>query len=169
MKSSVNGRWLISQTDYGKLVHARLAPGEDSLGKLVTLVRCEAKRLAVEAGAKTILDDGPPGVGCPVTAAITGVDLALIVAEPTLSRIQDLQRVVALCRHFEVPVLVCINNYDINPENTHTIKDYCLGNRIRVIGEIPFSPAVREALVARKSPVDFDCGAVSGIVERMWL
>jgi MinD superfamily P-loop ATPase len=104
-----------------------------------------------------------------VTAAITGVDLALIVTEPTLSGIHDMQRVEALCRHFQVPTLVCINKYDINPQNTRTIKDYCLDNQVPIIGEIPFSPAVRQALVARKSPVDFDCGAVTGIVERMWL
>ncbi len=169
MQSSVNGRWFISETAYGKLVHARLAPGEDNSGKLVTLVRREARRLAEETGAKWILNDGPPGVGCPVTAAITGVDLALIVTEPTLSGIHDMQRVEALCRHFQVPTLVCINKYDINPQNTRTIKDYCLDNQVPIIGEIPFSPAVRQALVARKSPVDFDCGAVTGIVERMWL
>jgi MinD superfamily P-loop ATPase len=168
MQSAVNGRWFISETAYGKLVHARLAPGEDNSGKLVTLVRREARRLAEEAGAAWILDDGPPGVGCPVTAAVTGVDLALIVTEPTLSGIHDMQRVEALCRHFEVPALVCINKYDINPENTRAIKDYCLDNEVPVIGEIPFSPAVRQALVARKSAVDFDCGAVSGVVERMW-
>jgi MinD superfamily P-loop ATPase len=168
MQDSVNGRWFISETAYGKLVHARLAPGEDNSGKLVTLVRREARRLAEEAGTAWILDDGPPGIGCPVTAAITGVDLALIVTEPTLSGIHDMQRVAALCRHFQVPSLVCINKYDINPENTRTIKDYCLENQVPIVGEIPFSPAVRQALVARKSPVDFDCGPVTGIVERMW-
>ena len=169
MQSAVSGRWFISETAQGKLVHARLAPGEDNSGKLVTLVRREARRLAEETGARWILNDGPPGVGCPVTAAITGVDLALIVTEPTLSGIHDMQRVEALCRHFQIPALVCINKYDINPENTGTIKNYCVENEVPVIGEIPFSPAVRQALVARKSPVDFDCGAVTGIVERMWL
>jgi MinD superfamily P-loop ATPase len=168
MQSSVCGRWFISETAQGKLVHARLAPGEDNSGKLVTLVRREARRLAEETGARWILNDGPPGVGCPVTAAITGVDLALIVTEPTLSGIHDMQRVEALCRHFQIPALVCINKYDINPENSGTIKDYCVENEVPVIGEIPFSPAVRQALVARKSPVDIDCGAVTGIVERMW-
>jgi MinD superfamily P-loop ATPase len=168
MQSSVSGRWFISETAQGKLVHARLAPGEDNSGKLVTLVRREARRLAEETGARWILNDGPPGVGCPVTAAITGVDLALIVTEPTLSGIHDMQRVEALCRHFQIPALVCINKYDINPENSGTIKDYCVENEVPVIGEIPFSPAVRQALVARKSPVDIDCGAVTGIVERMW-
>jgi MinD superfamily P-loop ATPase len=109
MQSSVSGRWFISETAQGKLVHARLAPGEDNSGKLVTLVRREARRLAEETGARWILNDGPPGVGCPVTAAITGVDLALIVTEPTLSGIHDMQRVEALCRHFQIPALVCIN------------------------------------------------------------
>ena len=168
MQDSVNGRWFISETAYGKLVHARLAPGEDNSGKLVTLVRRQARRLAEEEGATLILNDGPPGIGCPVTAAITGVDLALIVTEPTLSGIHDMQRVEALCRHFRVPALVCINKYDINLENTRTIRDYCVEKEVPVLGEIPFSPAVRKALVARKSLVEFDCGAVTGIVERMW-
>ena len=168
MQASVNGRWFISETAHGKLVHARLTPGEDNSGKLVTLVRREARRLAEEAGASLILNDGPPGIGCPVTAAITGVDLALIVTEPTLSGIHDMQRVEALCRHFQVPALVCINKYDINLENTQTIRDYCGENEVPIIGEIPFSPAVRNALVARKSLVEFDCGAVTAIVEKMW-
>jgi MinD superfamily P-loop ATPase len=168
MQDSVNGRWFVSETAHGKLVHARLTPGEDNSGKLVTLVRREARRLAEEAGATLILNDGPPGIGCPVTAAITGVDLALIVTEPTLSGIHDMQRVEALCRHFGVPALVCVNKYDINPENTQRIRDYCVEKEVPIIGEIPFSPAVRQALVAHKSLVEFDCGAVTGIVERMW-
>jgi MinD superfamily P-loop ATPase len=168
MQESVNGRWFISETARGKLVHARLSPGEDSSGKLVTLVRREAQCLAEEVGATLILDDGPPGVGCPITAAITGVDLALIVTEPTLSGMHDMRRVEALCRHFGVPALACIDKYDINPENTRTIRGYCAENEVPIIGEIPFSLEVRRALVARKSLVEFDCGAVTGMVEHMW-
>jgi MinD superfamily P-loop ATPase len=168
MQSSVNGRWFISDTAHGKLVHARLKPGKDNSGKLVTLVRREARRLAEEAGAAWILNDGPPGVGCPVTAAITGVDLARIITEPTLSGIHDMQRVEALCRHFRVPTLVCINKFDINPENTRTIRSYCAENEVPIVGEIPFSPEVQRALVARKSMAEFDCGEVSRIVERIW-
>jgi len=169
MQDAVNGRWFVSDTAHGKLVHAQLAPGEDNSGKLVTLVRREARRIAEKTGAEYILDDGPPGVGCPVTASITGVDLALIVTEPTLSGIHDMQRAEALCRHFRVPALVCINKCDINPENTATIKGYCRDHQVPVIGEIPFSPVVRQALVARTSLMDFDRDAVvTGIVEEMW-
>jgi MinD superfamily P-loop ATPase len=168
MQSPVNGRWFISDSDYGTLVHARLKPGEDNSGKLVTLVRREARRLAEEVGATWILNDGPPGVGCPVTASITGVDLALIVTEPTLSGIHDMQRVEALCQHFRMPALVCIDKYDINRENTRTIRSYCAENDVLIVGEIPFSTDFKHALVAHKSVAEFGCGEVSRAVERIW-
>jgi MinD superfamily P-loop ATPase len=168
MVDAVNGRWFISQTPFGKLVHARLAPGEDNSGKLVMLVRRQARQLAEEEGAALIINDGPPGIGCPVIAAITGVDLVLVVTEPTLSGIHDMQRVEALCQHFRVPALACINKCDINPDNTRAIRGYCDQQGVPIIGEIPFEPVVNRALVARKSVVDVDCGAVTDIVEQMW-
>jgi len=125
---------------------------------------CEFNALAVSKKRVLLFSDLCHGCGvCSYVCPEPGV-----ITEPTLSGIHDIQRVEALCRHFRVPALVCINKYDINPENTGTIKDYCLQNQVPVIGEIPFSPAVRQALVTRKSPVDFDCGVVTGIVERMW-
>jgi len=168
MVDAVSGRWFVSRTPFGILVHARLGIGEDNSGKLVSLVRREAKRLAEEEKASLILNDGPPGIGCPVTAAITGADAALLVTEPTLSGMHDLQRVVALCRHFAVATLVCINRHDINPAHTQAIRAYCEANGLPVVGEIPFEPSVTRALVARKSVMDFDCGPVTGIVRRMW-
>jgi len=168
MEDSVNGEWFISETAFGKLVHARLSIGEDNSGKLVTLVRRLARRIAEEQNLSLIINDGPPGIGCPVTAAITGVDLVLIVTEPTLSGIHDLERVSQLCQHFEIPVLACINKYDINPVNSERIRAYCVANSISLVGEIPFEPAVNQAQVARKSVVDFNCGEVSGVVTRLW-
>jgi predicted DNA-binding protein (UPF0251 family) len=109
----------ISRTTLSRtLVHARLGIGEDNSGKLVTLVRREARRLAEEQDADLIISDGPPGIGCPVTAAITGVDLVLAVTEPTPSGIHDLQRVAGVCGHFAIPLTVCINKYDINHGNS---------------------------------------------------
>ena len=168
MVDAVNGRRYISQTPFGKLVHARLAPGEDNSGKLVTLVRRQARRLAEEEGAALIINDGPPGIGCPVIAAITGVDLVLIVTEPTLSGIHDMQRVEALCQHFRIPVLACINKCDINPDNTRSIRAYCDQQGVPIIGEIPFESSVNRALVARKSVIDFPCGEVTAMIQRMW-
>ena len=115
-----------------------------------------------------IIADGPPGIGCPVTSAITGVDLVLAVTEPTPSGIHDLERVAALCRHFSAPLVVCINKHDINPENSAHIRDWCGKNGVEVVGEIPFDPVVTRALVAHRSVADFDCGPVSEAVARLW-
>jgi MinD superfamily P-loop ATPase len=168
MEDQICGQWLVSDTPCGTLVHARLGIGEDNSGKLVTRVRREAKRLANEEGAGLILNDGPPGIGCPVTAAIAGVDLVLAVTEPTPSGIHDLQRVAGLCGHFSIPLAVCINKHDINSENSAGIRAWCDASGIEVAGEIPFDPAVNRALVARRSVVDCDCGAVSTAVTRLW-
>ena len=168
MEESVSGEWMVSDTRFGSLVHARLGIGEDNSGKLVTLVRREARRLAESQDADLIIADGPPGIGCPVTSAITGVDLVLAVTEPTPSGIHDLERVASLCRHFSAPLMVCINKHDINPENSAHIRDWCGENGIEVVGEIPFDPRVTRALVARRSVVDFDCGPVSDAVLRLW-
>ncbi|MBN2333391.1 MAG: ATP-binding protein [Deltaproteobacteria bacterium] len=168
MVDSVNGTWYISRTPYGKMVHAKLGIGEDNSGKLVTLVRQQAKKLAQEEGLSLIVSDGPPGIGCPVTAAITGTTLVLIVTEPTISGIHDMERVADLCRHFQVPVQVCINKYSINLVNTQKIRHYCADRGIPVVGEIPFEPLVNKAQVARKSVVDFDCGSVGQVVRQMW-
>jgi len=168
MVDSVNGTWFISRTAYGKMVHAKLGIGEDNSGKLVTLVRQQAKKLAEEEALPLIVNDGPPGIGCPVTAAITGASLVLIVTEPTLSGIHDMERVADLCRHFQVPVQVCINKYSINLVNTQKIRGYCADHGISIVGELPFEPLVNKALVARQNVIDYDCGAVSRIMRQMW-
>lgn len=168
MVDAVNGRWFVSRTRFGVLVHARLGIGEDNSGKLVTRVRREARRIAEQEGASLLLNDGPPGIGCPVTAAVAGVDAVLIVTEPTLAGRHDLQRVLALCRHFRLPVSVCINKYDLNEANTARIRDECRAGGISVAGEIPFEPAVSRALIARKNVVEFDCGPATEAVIHTW-
>ncbi|MBK1642086.1 (4Fe-4S)-binding protein [Chromatium okenii] len=168
MEDTVSGEWLISDTPHGPLVHARLGIGEDNSGKLVTLVRREARRLAEQTGATLLINDGPPGIGCPVTAALTGVDQVLVVTEPTLSGIHDMQRVAALCAHFRIPLMVCINKYDLNRANCAQLRAWCAAHEIEVVGEIPFDPAVTRALVARRSIIAVDCGAVTVAVRQLW-
>jgi MinD superfamily P-loop ATPase len=168
MHDAVCGEILFSHTPFGPLVHAKLGIGEDNSGKLVTLVRREARKRAQADQASLILIDGPPGVGCPVTAAITGVDLVLMVTEPTLSGIHDLKRVSELCRHFKIPTLVCINKFDVNLENTEKLRAYCRSHNIPIVGEIPLEPLVNLAQVAKKSVVDYPCGAVSNLVRTIW-
>ncbi len=168
MVDTVNGRWFISDTRTGKMVHARLGIGEDNSGKLVSLVRRQARLLAEQDKLDLLINDGPPGIGCPVTAAITGVDLVLIVTEPTLSGIHDMERVHGLCNHFDIPALVCVNRYDLNLINTQKIRDYCSLHNLELVGEIPLDPVVNKAQVARLSVVEFDCGLISQIVREMW-
>ena len=122
MKENMAGHWFISDTRYGSLVHARLGIAQENSGKLVALVRQQARQMAEKKGADYIISDGPPGIGCPVISSLSGANLALLVTEPTLSGIHDLERVLGVCHHFGVPALVCINKYDINEDNTHQIE-----------------------------------------------
>ena len=168
MKEAFSGDWFVSETTYGPFVHARLGIGEENSGKLVTVVRKKATEIAKEKNLELILIDGPPGIGCPVTASLTGVNLILAITEPTLSGIHDLERVLKLAEHFKIPSMVCINKFDINLENTQRIASYCEKSGSRIIGQIPYEPRVVEALVNRKTIVDYPCNGVQDIVLNMW-
>jgi MinD superfamily P-loop ATPase len=149
------GQWYLSRTRFGPLVHASLGVGAENSGKLVTLVREQARRLAQATGYDLILMDGPPGIGCPVTASLTGVDLALLVTEPGVSGLHDLKRIVELADHFRVPVMVCINKYDLNLDLTDRIEEFCQDRGLPLVGSIPFDPLVNDAQAAGRSLVDF--------------
>jgi MinD superfamily P-loop ATPase len=151
----VSGRAYISETKYGFMAHALLNPGESNSGKLVTLVRQNAKMLAEKEHSDLVIIDGSPGIGCPVIASVTGVDAGLIVTEPTMSGIHDLERVLRLLGHFNVRPFVCINMHDINDENTKRIADFCGENGIEVVGKIPFNPIVTEAMVNEKPIIEY--------------
>jgi MinD superfamily P-loop ATPase len=168
MEEAFSGDWFVSDTPYGPFVHARLGIGEENSGKLVTVVRKKATEITKEKGLDLILIDGPPGIGCPVTASMTGVDLVLAVTEPTLSGIHDLERILKLAEHFKIPSAVCINKFDINLENTDRIAAYCEKNGSKIIGKIPYEPKVVEALVNRKTVMEYPCNEIQGIVHRMW-
>jgi MinD superfamily P-loop ATPase len=168
MEEAFSGGWFVSETPYGPFVHARLGIGEENSGKLVTVVRRHAMEITKEKNLNLILIDGPPGIGCPVTASMTGVDRVLAITEPTLSGIHDLARILKLSEHFKIPSTVCINKFDINLENTHQITSYCEKNGSRIIGRIPYEPKVVEALVNRKTVMEYPCNEVQGIVLQMW-
>ena len=146
----------ISKSEHGLMAHAMLSAGEASSGKLVTLVRQNAKTLAEREHSDLIIIDGPPGIGCPVIASVTGITAGLVVTEPTLSGIHDLERALQLLRHFSVPPFVCINMYDINRGNSDRIEYFCKENSIEILGKIPFNPVVTEAMVNGKSVVEYD-------------
>jgi MinD superfamily P-loop ATPase len=165
----VSGRAFVSKIRYGFMSHALLNPGESNSGKLVTLVRQNAKVLAEKEGCDLIIIDGSPGIGCPVIASVTGVDAALVVTEPSLSGIHDLERVLELLDHFNVVPFVCINMYDINVGNTNRILSFCDEHRIEVAGIIPFSMEVTEAMVNGKTIVEYS--PASGVAQeicKMW-
>jgi len=168
MERHMSGHWFISQTRYGPMTHAKLGIAEENSGKLVTLVRQQAKLIAEKESKKYIIIDGPPGIGCPVIAAITGVDLLLAVTEPTLSGIHDLERVVGVAHHFNIPALVCINKYDINLDNSSAIEGYCKKNKLEVVGKILYNPEVTKAMVNKKSVIEYSCGELTKEIERIW-
>jgi MinD superfamily P-loop ATPase len=168
LKEQISGYAFVSETNYGPMAHAKLNIAEEASGKLVAIVRENAKKLAEKLNKKLIIIDAPPGIGCPVIASLTGVDLALIVTEPTLSGIHDLERIFGVAKHFGIKSLVCINKYDLNEENTEKIKKYCRENGIEVVGKIPFDPRVTKAMVAGKPTVEFSEGEAAREIGKLW-
>ncbi|MFC1864742.1 ATP-binding protein [Chloroflexota bacterium] len=168
MKENMAGHWFISDTRYGSLVHARLGIAQENSGKLVALVRQQARQMAEKRGVNYIISDGPPGIGCPVISSLSGANIALLVTEPTLSGIHDLERVLGVCYHFNVPALVCINKYDINEDNTRQIEKFCLGQGVEVAAKIPFDNTVTQAIVAGLPVVEYSRNGVSRQIEALW-
>ncbi len=156
LKEIVTGEVYISETRYGPMVHAKLHIGEEASGKLVTKVKDSARCEAEEKGKGSILIDGAPGIGCPVIASISGSDLVVIVTEPTLSGIHDLERVHQMTEHFDIHCCVCINKYDLNSTMSQRIRDYCNDNSIPIFAELPYDKRVTDAMIAGKSIVEFE-------------
>jgi MinD superfamily P-loop ATPase len=164
-----SGYAYVSKTKYGFMAHALLNPSEGNSGKLVTLVRQNAKNIANHENSDLIIIDGPPGIGCPVIASVAGVDAGLVVTEPTMSGIHDLKRALQLLEHFSVTPLVCINMYDINVDNTEQILRFCRENSVEVAGKVPFSPKVTEAMVNGKTVVEYAPRSdIAKEIERLW-
>ena len=168
MVDNLSGKWFVSETKYGPFVHAKLGIAEENSGKLVTLVRQNAKLIAEKEKKDFVIIDGPPGIGCPVIASLAGVDIALIVTEPTLSGIHDLERIVGVTHHFGIKGAVCINKYDLNLMVTQKIEEYCRSNNIELVGEIPFDISVTEALVRGLPIVEYSNNQVTHEIKNLW-
>ena len=169
MRPNLSGHWYVSETDYGPMVHAKLDIGEENSGKLVTIVRNKARIIAEQEDYPYVIVDGPPGIGCPLTSAITGIDAVLIVTEPTMSGIHDMERVVKVARHFGAKTFALINRSDLNQEMTEKIREFCKDNDIPVVGEIPFDPTVTEAMIQGMSIVQYRPESeTAGIIESAW-
>jgi len=164
---SLSGKWFISDTRLGPMVHAKLGVAAENSGKLVSLVRNEAKRVAGEENRKIVIVDGPPGIGCPVIAAITGASKVLVVTEPTVSGEHDLERVLHLARHFEIPASVCVNKWDINPEAAGRIEQKALALGARLAGRIRYDPDVTRAQIENKAVVETDAPSAEDI-RQVW-
>jgi len=157
VKDALQGKYFISKARTGnKLIHAKLNPGADNSGKLVSTIRTIAKKEAKEKDAKIILIDGPPGVGCPVIASISGVKKVIFITEPTKSGIHDLMRVYELAKHFAVKSYVIVNKATINENNTEKIEKFCKENNITLLDKIPYDKKFYNALIEKKSIVEID-------------
>ncbi len=163
------GEWYISETRFGPMVHARLGIAQENSGKLVTIVRQEAKKLAEKNNLDLIITDGPPGVGCPVIASIGGASAILIVTEPTVSGRHDMERVAQLAAYFKVPAMVCVNKFDLNQKEAQAIEKYSKNMGIAVLGKIPFDSAVTKSMVQGKTVFEYDKDSVSaGAIMTIW-
>lgn len=168
MQENLAGHWFVSGTRFGTLVYARLGIAQENSGKLVATVRQQAKKIAEESGMELIISDGPPGIGCPVISSLSGSALALLVTEPTLSGQHDLERAIGVCRHFNVPTMVCINKYDVNEDNTRTIEDYCRNQGIDIAAKIPYDSIVTEAMVLGKTVMEYRPSGTAQRIEKLW-
>jgi MinD superfamily P-loop ATPase len=167
-KQNTVGKWFVSGTDYGPMVHARLGIAEENSGRLVTQVRNVATELAKNLGKGLILSDGPPGTGCPVIASVSGADMVLIVTEPTVSGVHDMQRVMELAAHFRIPALIVVNKADLNAEQTQHIKTIAAEMGSKVIAEIPFDRNVNDALMVGKTVIEHGKGPALGAIVCLW-
>lgn len=168
MEENRSGEWFISETKYGPLVHAKLGIAEENSGKLVTLVKNEAKKIAEKENKDYLIVDGPPGIGCPVIASLAGADLALVVTEPTLSGIHDMDRVIGVAKHFGIKTSVVINKYDINPKNVEKIDNICRERQIELLAKLPFAKEVNDSLIKGVPIVEFTDSDITKEIIKLW-
>jgi MinD superfamily P-loop ATPase len=159
MELQVAGYWFKSTSRYGPFFHAELLPAQENSGKLVTLVKQQARLMGLDEGYPLVIVDGPPGIGCPVISAAAGADLALIVAEPTAAGIHDMARACQTTAHFRVPSLVCINKADVYGAGAAQIEAYCREQGVDMVGRIPFDESVTQAMVGGEPVTAYRPGA----------
>jgi len=168
LRPADSGEWFVSDTRYGPLVHAGLHPGEGNSGKLVMLVREQARQIAAATGRRLILMDGPPGIGCPVIASLTGATRMLVITEPTPSGEHDLERMLALGRHFGVPAWVCVNKHDLNPAMATHMERHAVERGATVVGRIPYDPEVTAAQRQGRPLVEMNRGPAATAIAGLW-
>jgi len=156
MSQNDAGDWFIGETRYGKFVYALLEPGEENSGKLVTMVRHQARLLAQQENKDYVIIDGPPGIGCPVISTLSGVDMAIVVTEPTQSGLHDMKRIIQTAKHFKVPSKVLINKFNLNEKVSEEIEEYCKSNGYEVLGKVPFDKSFVLAMMDAKTIIEYN-------------
>ncbi|MDO9537928.1 MAG: 4Fe-4S binding protein [Thermoplasmata archaeon] len=164
----ISGHAYLSETRFGPMAHAALKTAEEASGMLVSLVRNNARQLAKQHSRELIIIDGPPGIGCPVIAAIAGVDLVLVVSEPTVSGVHDAERVIGVARHFQIPAMLLVNKFDLNLEMTEKLEKFCLENEVSLAGRLPYDNVTTEAMIASKTVIEHSDGAFSQTLREIW-
>jgi MinD superfamily P-loop ATPase len=166
------GEWMTSDTRLGRLVYARLRPAAENSGRLASVVRQAAAKEAEHAPeTELILIDGPPGIGCPVIASMTGSDAILLVCEASKSGWHDAKRVIKLAAHFDIAIYLCINRWDLSPETTRDIIKQATDEGIAYLGRIAYDPTVTEAHASCQTLVEHGCAAATDIKqiwEKLW-
>jgi len=168
LKERLCGKLYVSNTRFGPMVHAKLGIAAENSGKLVSMVRNTAKEIAKEKISDLLIVDGPPGIGCPVIASITGSDAVVIVTEPTLSGKHDLERVIELTKHFKIPVFICVNKWDINTEITESIENGSVKNGATILGRISYDREITMAQIAGKSVIEWNKGIAQEEIKKIW-
>ncbi len=162
------GTWYVSSTRFGPFVHAQLFPGEENSGRLVMVLKQQARDLAKAIGASLVLCDGAPGIGCPVISSLSGTSLAVAVTEPTPSGRHDLERVAELCRHFQVTFAVIINKFDLNPDETDRIEVYCRAGGYPVLARLPHDPIVTQSMIQGRVVTEGDEMGFTRELKQAW-
>lgn len=166
---NLNNEWYISETRFGPLIHAKMGPGEENSGKLVTKIRETANEIATQIKADFIINDGPPGIGCSAIASVTGTDAVLVIIEPSLSGLHDAKRLVELVNSFKVPVFAAINKYDINHSVTRQVENYLKSKSILLIGKLPYNTEMVESMIQGKTVVEYrPNGEFSDEIKSIW-
>jgi len=168
MEENVSGEWFISDTRFGPMVHAKLGIAEENSGKLVSLVRKQAKDLAEKKNCDWIIVDGAPGIGCPVIASLSGIDCAVVITEPTLSGLHDADRVINVAKHFKIETRLVINKYSLNLDMTKEIEKYCKEHNVGLIGKISFDKSVVKAMVRGKTIIEYQDGKIKDEIINIW-
>ncbi len=164
------GKWYISAIKRDStMVHARLGIAAENSGKLVARVKNEAKRIAAEQQKNLVLVDGSPGIGCPVVSSLSGADFVVLVTEPTVSGMHDLERVYELVRKFGIRAGCIINKASLNDDVSQTIHRFLEENQIIHIADLPYDENFTVAMTQAKTIVEFDNAQLGHKVEESWV